>query len=256
MNWLKQHRIYEKKTYRIVQKHIKTILVGIPSNNVTIGTYEALINTNITEAKVKSMLLEVYTVIGYDYGNKVRKSIEKIKKEDTVLFNRYLLEKILVFLSSEGGQKIVSIQQTLIEDVVKAIKEQLEGKGSLIDLRDVIFEIGRKANTFYKWQALRIARTETTSASNFAAMATAENSDLELQKEWLSVNDDRTRRSPFNHFVMDGVIVDFDQPFIVNGEKLQYPGDTPASAGNVINCRCGIAFVPKRDIDGNLILKK
>jgi hypothetical protein len=36
----------------------------------------------------------------------------------------------------------------------------------------------------------------------------------------------------------------YDQPFLVGGEQLNYPGDTSlgASAGNIINCRCSVQY--------------
>jgi len=34
-----------------------------------------------------------------------------------------------------------------------------------------------------------------------------------------------------------------DQPFIVDGESLDYPGDPSGSAANVINCRCGVSYL-------------
>jgi hypothetical protein len=37
--------------------------------------------------------------------------------------------------------------------------------------------------------------------------------------------------------------VPIDEPFIVSGEELMYPGDPSGSAGNVINCRCAIGYV-------------
>lgn len=255
MNWEKQHRIYERKAYRIVQSHIKNILTSIPLGNVSLNTYEALIISNISEDKIKAMLVDVYSTIGLDYGVKINKTLEKITKADNILFNETLLKEILLFLSTDGGKKIVSIQNTLIEDVIKAIQSKLTNGTSLANLRDIIFEIGKRSGTFYKYQALRIARTETTASANFSAMATASKSKLLLEKEWISVQDNRTRVTPYDHFDMNKQKQDLDKPFLVGGEEIMYAGDPNASAGNVINCRCSVAFVPKRDKDGNLILK-
>ena len=55
------------------------------------------------------------------------------------------------------------------------------------------------------------------------------------EKEWLSTKDDRVR---IEHLEVDGQVVPIDEPFIVGGEELMYPGDASGSAGNVINCRC------------------
>lgn len=254
MNWNKQRNIYERKAYLIVQKHIKSILNGIPVDNTTLENYPIIIELNITPDQIYRMLREIHTTIGINYGNKVNNSLEKVKKAN-VLFNETLLKEILLFLSSEGGVKVTSVRDTLIQDMIKIIQNSLGENGTIIDLRNVIQAIVSKSQTFYKWQSLRIARTETTSASNFSAMKAAEMSDLVLDKVWISVQDNRTRITPYDHFDMNNQKQELEKPFFVGGENIMYPGDTKASAGNVINCRCTISFVPKRDADGMLILK-
>jgi len=118
---------------------------------------------------------------------------------------------------------------------------------------NAIYNVVSKSQSFYKWQALRIARTETTSASNLAAIKTGEDSDLELTKTWISVKDDRTR---LDHVVENNQTVDFNEPFkMADGSLLMYPGDVNAKASQVINCRCTVAFTAKRDSEGNLIFK-
>lgn len=254
IDWTKLQPLYERKAYRIIQRHIKIILSKIPYKNATLNTYELLINSNISEEDVYLMFKELYETIGLDYGNKVNKSIEKTKKVN-ILFNKYLLSQILLFLSSEGGVKITSVKDVLISSIIKSIKETLEINGTVIDLREAIYQIVSKSNQFYKWQALRIARTETTSAANFAAFETAKQSDLLLDKVWISVQDDRTRLNPFDHLDMNNQKQELEKPFFVGGENIQYPGDSKASAGNVINCRCSVSFIPRRDSNGMLIRK-
>jgi len=254
MNWQKQHHIYERKAYTIVQKHIKKILSSIPVDNMELYNYEILITINIHQKDVYDMFVDIYKTIGLNYGNKVNNSLEKVKKAN-VLFNETLLKEILLFLSTEGGVKITSVRDTLIKDVIDIIKKTLGENGTVIDLRNAIYNIISKSQTFYKYQALRIARTETTSASNLSAIKTAQASDLVLDKVWLSVQDNRTRITPYDHLDMNNQKQELDKPFFVGGENIDYPGATMASAGNVINCRCGLTFVPRRDADGMLILK-
>lgn len=254
VDWNKLQPLYERKAYRIVQKHIKIILNKIPVDNTTLYNYEALITLNINYKDIEKMFVEIYSTIGLNYGNKVNNDIEKVKKAN-ILFNKYLLKQILLFLSTEGGVKINSVRDTLITDVIKSIKDGLVENATVIDLQNAIYALIIKSQSFYKWQALRISRTETTSASNFAGIKTAENSDLVLDKIWISVQDDRTRINPFDHLDMNNQKQELEKPFFVGGENIMYPGDTRASAGNVINCRCTVAFVPKRDKDGLVILK-
>ena len=103
---------------------------------------------------------------------------------------------------------------------------------------------------FYRAQALRIARTETTAAANFAATEAGGVSGFAMQKEWISALDSRTRD---DHAGTNGQKRPESKPFNVGGEKLMYPGDPAGSAGNVINCRCTVAMIPVRDRSGNLI---
>jgi hypothetical protein len=254
MDWAKQHSIYERKAYRIIQSHISKILKNIPYNNATLGNYELLIESNISKVDIFNMFKEVYSTIGINYGNKVNITLEKTKKAN-VLFNDRLLKEILLFLSNEGGVKITSVRDTLLADIIKSIQISIGENGTIVDLRNAIQSIVERNQTFYKWQSLRIARTETTSASNFAAMKTAEQSDLVLDKVWISVQDNRTRIKPYDHLDMNNQKQEFEKPFFVGGENIQYPGDTKASTGNVINCRCTVAFIAKRDSNGMLILK-
>lgn len=255
IDWQKLQPLYERKSYRIVQKHISRILNKIPIDNATPSNYELLIKLNISYDDIYKMFTEVYKVIGLNYGNRINKELEKVKKAN-VLFNETLLKEILLFLQSDGGAKIVSVNNTLIEEVIKSIKNQLGDNATVIELQNAIYNVVSRSQTYFKWQALRIARTETTTSSNFAAMKTAEQSDLVLEKIWISVQDNRTRIKPYDHLDMNNQKQDLEKPFFVGGENIMFPGDAKASPGNTINCRCTVGFVPKRDEEGILIFKK
>ena len=62
-----------------------------------------------------------------------------------------------------------------------------------------------------------------------------------MKREWVAAQGERTRE---DHSAANGQIVSMNQPFIVGGEELMYPGDPNGSAENVINCRCIVAYVP------------
>lgn len=102
-------------------------------------------------------------------------------------------------------------------------------------------------------RSVKIARTETTRVENSARQDvanTAAKSGLPMKKKWVSTIDDDTRgmksTDRYDHVAADGQVVDYDEPFIVSGEELMYPGDENGSAGNVINCRCTmVSFVDK-----------
>jgi hypothetical protein len=89
-----------------------------------------------------------------------------------------------------------------------------------------------------------IARTETHTAANFGAQQAAELTGLNMKREWVSAQDDRTRdTSEADHVDADGQTVGMKEPFTVSGEKLMFPGDPSGSAANVINCRCAVVFI-------------
>ncbi|MFA1821168.1 phage minor head protein [Virgibacillus oceani] len=93
--------------------------------------------------------------------------------------------------------------------------------------------------------ALRIARTENNRIRNKSSqdsMEKAQESGLILKKTWLSSHGARTRPE---HEEMDGVTVDIDQPFDVDGYEMMYPGDESAPGYLVINCRCTTIAEPE-----------
>lgn len=93
-----------------------------------------------------------------------------------------------------------------------------------------------------------IARTETIRASNAGSYEIYNAWDVVDHKEWLSTNDDRTRDSHVlaGSMYSEGGVpgpIPMDQPFIVGGAQMQYPGDPSAPVGEFANCRCTIAPV-------------
>jgi hypothetical protein len=91
-------------------------------------------------------------------------------------------------------------------------------------------------------RAMVIARTEVIGAANAGSIIQMRAAGFEpgtVTKEWLSTHDTRTRPA---HEDADGQTVDLDEPFIVGREALDRPLDPNGSPGNVIDCRCAMAF--------------
>jgi uncharacterized protein with gpF-like domain len=101
-------------------------------------------------------------------------------------------------------------------------------------------------------RATMIARTEAIGALNsarlesFQEMAKDEGGDFE--KVWVAtVGDGRTRET---HREADGQRVPLDQPFIVGGFPLMFPGDPSGPPQEVIGCRCTMLMTePLEEID-------
>lgn len=193
----------------------------------------------------------------YTYDKVMRKA--GIKQDLTPQQRWAIVIKMLL----EGGlQKLTDgITTTTKEDMRKILTKGMQEGWSITQMMTELEKLGINA-----YRAELIARTETTRAANQGALLGAVSTGLQTVKEWISVNDDRTRRIPrdkFDHLHMDGKQVPVDEPFTVPGmsavDFMEYPGDPNGSAGNVCNCRCTVGFEVVRDaqdrpveITGNL----
>ena len=96
----------------------------------------------------------------------------------------------------------------------------------------------RQVTDMSRGASVRNARTMTTSAENGGRMASYEEAaemGIEMQKTWVATVDDRTRDA---HVELDGVTVNYDEPFENSIGKIMYPADPDADPENVYNCRC------------------
>ncbi len=95
-----------------------------------------------------------------------------------------------------------------------------------------------------KWQCRRIAQTESMIGMAEAGAVAAGTLDVPFTKQWCVSGLGNTRPS---HEAMDGVIVDENEPFELEGGLLLYPHDTSmgADAGEIINCACCCVRRPK-----------
>lgn len=235
----------EVQAYRIVRRNVLAIVNRIPFANMAKLTYPDLIAGNVSESQIRAMYVEVYNAL---IGAQYKRTARQLKAE--IDFERVINQ----WLQTNAGLRIVSVHQTLIESIIKVIAD---GYAENLSVADITRNLQNKFGWF-KAQALRIARTETTTATNLATVLAAENSEYQLQKTWISAQDNRTRRppkSPYDHLDMNGVTVDADRPFFVGGEELEYPGAPNGAAGNIINCRCKVVFTVKEDADGLPIRK-
>ena len=88
--------------------------------------------------------------------------------------------------------------------------------------------------------AIRNARTMMTGVQNAGridALERAQDMGIPVKKQWLATVDGRTRHW---HRELDGVAVDYNEPFKNEIGEIMFPGDPSADAANVYNCRCTI----------------
>jgi SPP1 gp7 family putative phage head morphogenesis protein len=121
--------------------------------------------------------------------------------------------------------------------VAKRITNILEEGLAAGDGRDeMVKSIREEFNAIGKKTATMIAQTETTAAYNFGRQ-TAMAKGGTPQKEWVNSRGPNVRPT---HQEADGQIVDVNEPFIVGGSEMMFPGDSSRGAGpeETINCYC------------------
>ena len=214
--------------------------------------------------ELMKIMTELYRETAVIFGNASFRAVrnQTRKAADPFGLNTDFISQIIQFLAMYGFQLIADMTQTSKKKLTDIISQAVQEGKSIDEMVRIITsddELGYSA-----MRAKRIARTEVMRASNYAALQGAKSHNFEVDKVWIAARDNRTRRIPrntYDHLHMDGMQVPYDQPFTSTGKKgdtvlATAPGDPTAPAGFTINCRCAIGFVPKRDANGRLIMKR
>tara|TARA_R110002073_G_scaffold307687_1_gene477422 strand:+ start:37 stop:1578 length:1542 start_codon:yes stop_codon:yes gene_type:complete len=253
--WLRWHNGYERMARIIFQRTFKEIAKDIPFDRMTVGTYKSYLQTHVSKEKIFESYVKVYSEVGTKHGKRVGVQINKQINEKNFTIDGFLNEfqrTLTNFLVTNEGSRITTVRQSYIKFLTQIMSKGIaDGKTISMISTDMTKLI--KSRNFYRWQALRIARTETTAASNYAATVSSSVSGVLMDKVWISALDERTREGKFNHLEMNQKRVPLEEAFNVSGEKLMFPGDPKGSGGNVINCRCSVAQVVRRNADGNIM---
>lgn len=149
------------------------------------------------------------------------------------------------------------IMDTTKKDISALLKQGMEEGWSVTTMRDHLEDIfeqwmsGDLSPEDFEWFEQRmpdyrrenISRTETMRASNAGSHNLYKSWDPGLYKEWLATADNRTRDDhldAWQRYREGGAPgpIPLDEPFIVGGEPMMYPGDPSASAKQVCFCRC------------------
>lgn len=201
-------------------------------------------------SKLTSELTKLYQDIGYDIGGKVMDALVQGTQEDEKASGVFVEQKALpsVSMVSEAivrrlltfaGTKVKEIDSVTLKLLRAALADGVAEGESIPQLAKRIDDL--YLDEIIPNRSTTIASTEVVSASNFASHEAASQFSgqygIQLKKQWLATEDDRTRPT---HADADGQEVDLDEPFDVGGAQLMYPGDFSlgAPASEIIRCRC------------------
>ena len=234
---IKDFRDYYSKEYN------KASAQFLISNNLNQADLSAYFQAN----DMQNMYRDMYEKIGLRFANWYAKHWKKAlaKATDINGYQSIWQAKFAYIGEQVGAQRVTLVSGTAKQTLIK-ITQQLMRDPQFMSLGDK--EKARilrsKFEHYSDYQARRLVRTESTNAANFATMqsASALFPAQEMNKVWMTAIDGRERPA---HHSANRQTVQFTKPFIVGGESLMHPGDSNGSAGNVINCRCSVAPIPR-----------
>lgn len=225
---------------------------------------EISLNSQVYNTDITRILERLHGQVIMETGLRAYRSLtraaKQVKKESAGFgFSQAWNDAITTFLQQLLLVKaVVPVTETTKRQILAVLEQgQVQGWG----IERMVTEL-ENLDVIMGYRARRIVRTELGMAANFGNNLAAEEVEFEVDKEWITANDHRVRDS---HRKMDGQLLDTDLPFevpiykgktLIGSENMTGPGDPQATAGNVINCRCTIALVPRRDENGDLVMKQ
>jgi len=227
-----------RKGYRLVRREL------LRAARYAADQYETTGRVTIREdfrGRLAGALSQIHMLAITEAVTRTRRLLKSGAPELELKFDWPELAKRFVqdFSAQYMAQKVTTIETSLHGLLTSAVKAgMMEGEGQ----EKLARRIRKMAPRLTQFQAARIARTEVHGASGYAGTKTAEilADDAIIEREWVAVEDERTRLS---HSEADGQRRAIGEPFDVGGEKLMFPGDPAGSAGNIINCRCVVTEV-------------
>ena len=233
-------RVLQPKTQRQLTREVKQMAELVATSTtptVTLLDQVSDLSTTFQPAWVK-LLSKHYQQTGAVFGQRIfTKFVRKEKKGFRDTF-RLSMERFIQKWGLNKARAIVkTTRDTVRAQIVIGIAEGLGTREIAKAIRDQITGIGQLNP---QQRSLVIARTETHTAANYAGDAGVRVLDLpETRREWLAVEDERTR---ITHSEADGQQVGMDEPFIVGGVHLMFPGDPDGPPEETINCRCVVTY--------------
>jgi len=198
----------------------------------------------LNDKAIEEAYKRLYMVTAVDFFKAKRGQWKKsfTKQVDDEIFEDLIMQNVLTYLELHAGETVVAagdtsvtlIQQLLKKLTPEIIDQGLGGGEAQTMLRDMIQSEWHQMKYF---RTERIVRTEVNRASNWGSLEGTKSLGVPMIKGWLSAFAGESRPE---HMDADGQKVDLEEPFIVGGEELQYPGDPAGSAANTINCLCSL----------------
>lgn len=168
--------------------------------------------------------------------NQVKKEVLSSIGQTSIAITFDLLnDNALKFLEDKKIKFAIKVADTTHKAIIKELSEGFKNGEGIPELSNRIKDMPE----FDMKRATVVSRTEIISSSNAGTLQGYKESGVVIGKEWSSTKDERTRD---HHKDAEGQRVKLDDPFVVDGDLLDYPGDNSYNpkASNVIQCRCSL----------------
>ena len=149
-------------------------------------------------------------------------------------------ERVAAYVRAYAPQRATRVAEASYRIVTDAVAEGARRSESP---ETVAARITKALADVSPGRARRIARTGTVGAQNAALLSLAAEDGREVRKEWVAIEDGRTRAT---HAAADGQVVEPGERFTVGAAKLLHPGDPNGPPGEIINCRCAMLLTTVR----------
>lgn len=201
---------------------------------------------------VAMLLRKHYDRVSGAFGGQVNEQLpsdQRLTTEESALVTAALAG----YFDSRSQDQARIIHETTVDDQRQAVI-QARADDPNLSIQETAVVAGAILSRWFRAREMSTAITETQAPAEATKATEAEVLSgvqpsvtggsaraASPRKTWDSVGDNRVRAA---HLSADGQSVRVNEPFIVGGEQLMYPGDDSlgASAGNIINCRCGASY--------------
>jgi SPP1 gp7 family putative phage head morphogenesis protein len=247
--WRQWHRFQQKYEKKYEQKFNKALQLQVDA----FIKYKDLMM--IPNLPIYTVLNDLYKTVGPAWVNATKSSMTKATGQ--MGFNERIVELMRQYYGIDLLNDAQGITDYTREVIGKILAEAAQEGWSF----DEIVRRLRTAPELSAMRARRIARTETVTSANQAAMLYAQTSGNVMEKTWIAVRDQRTRH---DHLIVDGTRLPIDEPFSLSNRRAgivqmmqpgvrEQPNGLAVPADEVINCRCVVAFRALRGPDGRLL---
>lgn len=247
------YRKYYKLMRRVIMNQMKAVSEKILESSIE-EAYKA-IDILIKKDVIKEVFYNLWKTVGVWFAMKEFRTINNkksmsLKEGEEQLYTDIWEGEMLKYAEFEAGYRIVSITNTskkvvrgLMSQLMKDVAEQ--GIGINEAARWLYNSLNKGISKYAFYGAKRIAMTEILGASNRGSWQGAKSTGMPMMKNWLvSPGISKKDRHVLYPELTNGQKVDRDAPFKVGGYDLMYPGDPGGPLEEIINCKCGVEYIP------------